>query len=186
MSRRKKDPLRLLIERESERCWNSSAARGRRSGDAVSQLVSRFNREGRATPRRWPSDRLRSGGTQAYSGRMRAPARPQEGWNGHLVVEHSAANTARRPRWIAGRQHLHHLVRVVRCRLDLAAGSHLVQDRHRDPQAQGGRRPGDRPGGRGEKNVIEQAYRLGESLGLSVWTEDVSLMNMSAMAPPNS
>jgi hypothetical protein len=41
-----------------------------------------------------------------------------------------------------------------------------------DPQAQAGYSHRDRCGCERQKNLIEKAYRLGEKLGLAVWTED--------------
>ena len=141
MSRRKKDPLRPLTDDEVavltklSRSKSESATRvaraalilavargcdyqqaaesiGRRSGDAVSHLVARFNAEGarrpRSPPRRRTGPALRPGrsGTHPPGGSPPAHARGRR----HRLVEldDAAEGPPLGPRWPAPGLHLHH------------------------------------------------------------------------------
>ncbi len=123
---------------------------GRRSGDAVARLVARFNTEGldALVPRH-------GGGRQAvYSSTERerilceARRQPEQERDGtatwSLVTLQRALQRALAPRArrLAAGEHLHHLVRAARLRLELAAHPHLVPDRYRPAQAPA---PGARP-----------------------------------------
>ena len=80
------------------------------------------------------------------------------GWDGHLVAHHVAAGAAAGPRWLARREHLHHLGRPARGWAHLGAGSQLVRDRDGAAQAQERHGDGRRSGCRSKKNLIEAAY----------------------------
>ena len=206
MSRRKKDPLRPLTDAERQALTQLSrsqaapaaqvaravmllavaagddyqqAARavGRRSGDAVSHLVARFNAEGIAAldapPRRRPAGRLWPGGTPADPREARPTSDPGGRRHRHLVAW---ARCARRcdPRPMAcprsrptpsGGCSTGPATATSRRRTWCPTGTAL----RRRKAGRGGRH---RPGRRGKKKLIEDAYRLGEAMGLSVWCAD--------------
>src|SRR6266487_1174720 len=150
-------------------CW-AALGRGRRpGGDALQPSRGAGDR---TAAWRGPHHQLSGPRTRTDSGRGPAQSRPRAGWNSHVVAQHLAPGPANRPRWLAAGQHLYHLAGAARGRLELATLPHLVSHRNRQSQTQGraGRR--DRSRYCGKKNLIEDAYRLGEALGLSVWTQD--------------
>ena len=205
MSRRKKEPLRVLTADERQeliRFARSQAtpaaevtrarillavargddyqaaarAAGRRSGDAASHLVARFNVEGLAAleprhgggrrPTYGPEARKRIAAEAA-----RVPT-SEAGRDRELVALDPppvAPHGARRPAPGLG---LYHPAGAPGVRGQLPAHPHLVPDRLRRAAPQG--RPGDGhgPGCRGEKKLIEHAYRTGEAMGLAVWCTD--------------
>ena len=198
MSRRKKDPLRPLTDderRDLTRLSRSQAApaaevaraaillavaggddyqqaaraAGRRSGDAVSHLVARFNAEGLAAldPRhgggRPPTYDARGPGADPPRGR--ADPDPGGRRHGDLVAVDPAEGAAGGPRRPAAGLDLHPLAGPPRGRLQLPAHPHLVPDRHGPAPPQGRRGGRHRPGRRAEKKLIEDAYRLGRGDG---------------------
>src|SRR5262249_3684607 len=54
----------------------------------------------------------------------------------------------------------------------LSTDTHLVSDRHRPTQAQGGRGDRRRSEHRGKKGLIDLAYRVAEAVGIPVWCQD--------------
>jgi hypothetical protein len=80
------------------------------------------------------------------------------------------------PERFASRQHVYDLGRVGGRGSELAATPLVVRHGHRPATAEAGGSNGrgdrDRSGCRGEKKLIEQAYRDGNRLGLAVWCED--------------
>ncbi len=205
MTRRRKDPLRHLTDierRELHRLRRSSAAPaaqvaraaalllvnegldyqeaaravGRKSGDAVSHLVARFNQEGltaRTTAaRRRPGGGLRRGGSRPHPAGGRTDAHSGAGRDGDLVPLDPAARAAFGPRRPAARLDLHPVAGIARGRIQPPADPHLVPDLGgaRCRKAKDGH--GHGPGRRAQKKLIEDAYRLGESLGLAVWCCD--------------
>ena len=194
MTRRRKDPLRALTDDERRhltRLRRSSAApavhvaravmllavadgsdyqtaaraAGRKSGDAVSHLVARFNREGLAAldPRhgggRAPT--YDAGGPRPHPARGRPHPDPGSRRHRHLVAHDPAARPPGRPRRAAERLHLHHLAGAPRGRVHVPADPHLVPDRVRRPPPQGRGRDRHRPRRRSQKKLIEDAYTLG-------------------------
>ena len=170
MTRRQKDPLRPLTQEEhsildeisrarsepashverakillavADGATDTAAARsvGRRSNDAVADLVARFNREGVAAlaPRHGGGPAIHYAAAEReriLTEFRRTPDRAQDGtapWS--LTTLQRALRRARR---LAPRQHVHDLVCPARGRLHVAAESHLVRHRHRGAQAQGG------------------------------------------------
>ena len=152
MSRRRKDPLRALTNEERtnlERLGRATSASagvvararalvavadgasyteaarrvGRRSGDAVAELVARFNREGLASvePRRGGGPRIQYGAAERE--RILAEVR----------------RTPERRGWVARGQHVHHLVRAARGRAGLAARPLVVPHRGGEAAPQGRR-----------------------------------------------
>ena len=205
MSRRKKDPLRELTEPERQELTQLSrsqaapavevarasmilavaagsdyqqAARsaGRRSGDAVSHLVARFNAEGTAalTPRHGGGRRPTYGPearSRIAAEAARAPTPEADGtatWS-LSALQPDAPRGSRRP---AQGLDLHHPPRAPRVRGQLSTHPHLVPHRQGPPAAQGRARGRRRPGCRCEKKLIEEAYRIGEAMGLPVWCTD--------------
>ena len=206
MSRRKKDPLRALTAEERQALTQLSrsqaapaaqvarasmllavaagddyqqAARaaGRRSGDAVSHLVARFNAEGLAAlapPRRRAAARLRPGGAGADP-RPRSsgprPRRPTGRRPGRLGTLRKALRCGpRRPAPASrptpsGRCSTGPATATSSRRTWCPTGTAL----RRRKAGRGGRH---RPGRRVKKKLIEDAYRLGEAMGLSVWCAD--------------
>ena len=199
MSRRKKDPLRPLTDDEGaalaqlsrsqaapaaqvaratmllavargDDYQQAARAAGRRSGDAVSHLVARFNAEGLAAlvapPRRRAHARLRPGGAGADP--ARGPAAPDPGGRRHgdLVAD---APCGRRcgpaPDGLPRGLDLHPLAGPPRGRLQPPADPHLVPHRHGPAPPQGRRGGRHRPGRRVKKKLIEDAYRLGRGDG---------------------
>ncbi len=191
MSRRKKDPLHPLTDAESAALTQLSrsqaapaahvaraamllavargddyqaAARaaGRRSGDAVSHLVARFNAEGLAAlpPWRRPFTHLRPGGAGADP--PRGPAAPDSGrrWDGDLVVEDLAEGGAFGARRPAAGLDLYPLAGAPRGRLRPSEYPHLVSHRHGAAAAQGGCRGRHRRGRRAQKkSTVRQRAR---------------------------
>ena len=186
MSRRKKDPLRELTADERQELTRlarshaapaaeviraklllavaggddyQAAARavGRRSGDAVSHLVARFNAEGLAAlAPRHGGGRRPTYGPQAR-GRIVAEAGPGADPRGRrhrdLVALGPAPDPPRGPRRPAPGLDLHHPPRAPGVRGQLPAHPHLVPDRH-GPAAPQGRAGGRRrPGRRARKKV---------------------------------
>ena len=171
MSRRKKDPLRPLTDAESaaltqlsrsqaapaaqvaraamllavargDDYQQAARAAGRRSGDAVSHLVARFNAEGLAAldapPRRRTfarsTTRRRGSGSSARSSGPR-PRRPTARRPGRLSTLREALRVgARRP---AAGLDLHPLAGAPRGRLQPSEHPHLVPHRHRPAPPQG-------------------------------------------------
>ena len=185
MSRRKKDPLRPLTDAErlaltqlsrsqaapaaqvaratmllavaaGDDYQQAARAAGRRSGDAVSHLVARFNAEGLAATvaptRRRTSGRLWPRGTGADPGRGQPDPDPGGRRHGDLVVGHPAEGVAVRPRRPARGLDLHPLAGAPRGRLQPPAHPHLVPHRHRPAPPQGRRGGRHRPGRRSKKS----------------------------------
>src|SRR5262249_33113988 len=109
---------------------------------------------------------------RADRGRGRAGPHPRGRRHRHLVALDAAPVPPRGIGRLAPRLDLHHPARAPRGRLQLPAHALLVPDRHRPAPPQG--RAGDRhrPGCGCEKKLIEDAYRLGEGLGLPVRCTD--------------
>jgi len=80
----------LLAVADGKSYTEAAHAASRRSGDAVSHLVSRFNQEGLAALA------PRHGGSRAR-------------WHRHLVADHLAAGLAASARRVAAGKYLHHL-----------------------------------------------------------------------------
>src|SRR4051812_31047733 len=128
----------------------------------------------RAAPPPWrrPSGRLWHGGTPADPRRGRPASDPGGRRDGDLVPGHAAHGVAIHPRRPARGLDLHALAGAPRGRLQPPADPHLVPHRHRPSPPQGRRGGRHRPGRRVKKKLIEDAYRLGEVMGLSVWCAD--------------
>ena len=205
MSRRKKDPLRPLTDAESEALTQLSrsqaapaaqvaraamllavargddyqqaaGAAGRRSGDAVSHLVARFNAEGLAalTPRHGgghPAATIRRHAERILREVKRPPTPEADGTATWSLSTLRKALRARARRPAAGLD-LHPLAGAPRGRLQPSEYPHLVPHRHRPAPPQGRRGGRHRPGRRAQKKLIEDAYRLGEAMGLPVWCTD--------------
>ena len=204
MSRRKKDPLREFTEQERQelsqlsRSQSAAAAEvdrarlllavargddyqdaarsvGRRSGDAVSRLVSRFNAEGVAalTPRhgggRRPTYDAQARARIAAEAR-REPTPERDGTATWSLT--TLQRTLRGPRRPAPGLDLHDPARAPRVRGQLPAHPDLVPHRPRPTPPQGRAGGRHRPGRRREKKLIEDAYRTGEAMGLTVWCTD--------------
>ncbi len=88
----------LLLVSDGVAYQDAARAVGRKSGDAVSHLVTRFNRErpgcSRTPARRRPGDGLRRGGSRPHPAGGRADADPGAGRDGDLVPLHAAARVA--------------------------------------------------------------------------------------------
>lgn len=204
MSRHKKDPLRDLTEPERQELTQLSRSQvapavevtrakvllavargddyqtavrsvGRRSGDAVSHLVARFNAEGLAslTPRHGGGRRPTYGPEETAriaAEAARAPTPEGDGtatWS--LSTLRRAVRGRRRP---APGLDLYHPTSPARVRGQLPAHRHLVPDRQGPAPPQGRARGRRRPGCRSEKKLIEDAYLTGTALGLEVWCTD--------------
>jgi transposase len=185
MSRRKSDPLRPVTDEEPQwlaRISRSHAepaahvarakallavaaghsyteaamAAGRRSGDAVSHLVARFNRAGLAALESRRGGGMRPTYTEADRARIlheaRAPAGPGSRRHGHLVAVHPEARTAKRAGRLAQGEHLHGPRGVAGRGLALAEEPDVVPHRPGEAPAQDRDRGRDRPGRRGKKN----------------------------------
>ena len=87
----------LLLVSDGVAYQDAARAVGRKSGDAVSHLVARFNRRAwlaRTPARRRPGDGLRRGGSRPHPAGGRADADPGAGRDGDLVPLHAAAALA--------------------------------------------------------------------------------------------
>src|SRR5262245_32633071 len=124
------------------------------------------------TPRRWPAHSVHRQRARAHSLRVPSHPRPRTRWHSHLVAHDSATRLAQRARRLAAHQHLYNLVGLARRWLHRAGEAIMGSDRHGDTQAQRRSDRRHRPRYHGKKNLIEDAYLLGEALGLSVWTQD--------------
>src|SRR5713101_142289 len=126
----------------------------------------------RQPPWRWPAEPVWARRAGAHSAGVPSLTRSRTGRHRDLVADHPATGAATRPRWLAQGEHLDHPADPVGSRVHLAAEPHMVPDGNGAAQAQ--TRDGDRhrPGCHRKKGLIEQAYRLGEALGLPVWCED--------------
>ena len=206
MSRRKKDPLRPLTDDERRELTRLSRSRvepaaevaratmllavdrgddyqeaaraaGRRSGDAVSHLVARFNAEGMAalTPRHG------GGQPQVYDPaarqRILREARrqptPESDGHGHLVAEHPAeGRSGRRPDGLPAVS-TSTIWQVLR-----EAGLTYQRSRTWCPTGSALRRRVSGPAvvvdadAESKKKLIEDAYLAGEAMGLEVWCTD--------------
>src|SRR5487761_1998153 len=111
----------------------------------------------------------------------RARAHPRRGapdsqsrarWDSPLVADDLAAGAPAGTGRFAAGEHVHDLVRAQRSGVELAAHPHLVSHRQRTPQAEAGGRDGSRPGCRGKKGLIQQAYREAETSDLVLACQD--------------
>src|SRR5262245_35766153 len=127
---------------------------------------------GPAPPRRRTPGDVRPAGPGAHLAGSPARADAGSGRDGRLVPLGLAKGAAGGPRRAAGRLHVHTLAGPPRGQLHLPAHPLVVPDRRGGPQAQGRGRDRHRPGCPVEKKLIEDAYTLGASLGLSVWCCD--------------
>ena len=210
MSRRPKNPLRPLSEEERQQLirlsrgqalaaspvarakavlvvadggsyTDAARAAGRRSGDAVAALVTRFNTEGLAAVVPRHGGGHPHGYTPAERDWILAEARrpPDRERDGTAVW---SLTTLRRALRRNGLPHVstYPIWRVLADaggrRPELAEAPVVVRHGH-GPAAAAARGSGgggdrDRSGCRGEKKRIEQAYRHGSRLGLAVWCED--------------
>ena len=120
----------LLAVADGKSYTEAARTAGRRSGDAVSQLVSRFNRESVAAiePRHGGgcSAGLRCGGTGAHLGGDTSQTRPGTRRHHQLVSQPFAACPTPRSRWTTQGKHIHDLGSTQGSRLELAGGPHLV------------------------------------------------------------
>ena len=205
MARPHVDPLRTLIEEERVWLTRLSRARaepaahvaratallavadgasytdaahtaGRRSGDAVAQLVARFNREGLAAL----APRHGGGHTPVYDAsaqvRILAEARrtPDPATDGTATWSLTTLQGALR----RAPDGLPHVSTYTIWQALHTAGLSWQHDRSwlyhgaRHAQAGVGAGRGHRRGRRPQKDLIEAAYTTGEAEGLAVWTED--------------
>src|SRR5919201_6010199 len=124
------------------------------------------------TPRRRSPAGLRRTSPGPYPPGGATGAHPRAGRHSHLVLVGAQTGVASGPRRSPLRVHLYPLGRASPGRLQLPADAHLVSHRHGLEQAQGGGRLRHRPRCRAQKKLIEDAYTLGERLGLAVWCGD--------------
>lgn len=161
MSRRQKQPLRQLSEEEHQwlrrvarsisepsghvvrakqllvvaagaSYTEAARATGRKSNDAVAQLVARFNREGFKAVESKKVRRtthLRSGGTRTNSAGSAPRTGSGNGWNGKLVFNNFARCSAPGGGRTPEGQHLYHSNGSQRSRFRLAANALLVPNR---------------------------------------------------------
>ena len=155
MTRRRKDPLRVLTEEEravleqiarahsepashvarakivlavsgSQTYGQAAQAAGRHSGHAVSQLVSRFNQEGLVAAWGWSATGLRCGCTRTDFSRSTSYTGSGTRWDGNLVAFDLATSPAGGVRRSAPGQYFYDLDELTLSGLVMATGSHLV------------------------------------------------------------
>ena len=155
--RRSPGPRMLLAVARGDDYQQAARAAGRRSGDAVSHLVARFNAEGLAAldapPRRRPAPTYDPAAASGSSARPTRPPTPEA--DGTATWSLATLRKALRvgPRRPAQGLDLHHLAGAPRGRLQLPADPHLVPDRHGPAPPQGRRGGRHRPGRRRRKKV---------------------------------
>jgi len=162
----------------------SHAAReaGLYSGTTVADLVARFNRHGVAALRIATGRGRRatySARACPHSRHSSAPTEPTYGWDGHLVLEHPAAELA--ASGLGTGRHQHDSARAARCWQFVSADTHLVSDRHRPTQAQVRRGDGGRPEHRGKKGLIDLAYLRRGTTGKKIDSSQPSQQLTSAV-----
>lgn len=205
MTRRKKDPLRPLTEEErtvleqisrshSEPASHVTRAReilavadgksytdaakaaGRRSGDAVSQLVSRFNREGIAAiePRHGGGPQTIYGAAERECILAEARRQPDPEQDGTASWSLSTLQRALRQAADGLPNVSTYTIWVV---LQEAGWSWQKNRTWCETGKVKRKRKGETvevtdPDATAKQNLIEQAYQVGESLGLVIWTTD--------------
>ena len=163
----------LLAVAAGQPFTDAARAAGRKSGDAVAHLVAHFNRAGLAALRARTWRRSAEAVYRAEQERIlrevrREPDRDADGtgtWS--LTTLQRALRQA--PDGLPTVSTATIWARAARCGLRLAAGSQLVRDGRRRPQAEEREGDGGRSRCHGEKNLIEAAYAQER---LPVWTED--------------
>ena len=176
----------LLAVADGRAFTQAARAAGRKSGDAVGTLVARFNAEGLAeglaavVPGHGGGPPPLYGVTEReciLACARRAPGREQDGTATWSLSTLQQALRPEMPTLSTYTVWCVLLVRPPRGGPVLAEEPGLGRRRHRPAPAQETGRPHGscgrhRPGRRGGKKLIEDAHRLGASLGLAVWNED--------------
>jgi transposase len=170
---------------------------GRRSGDAVAHLVARFNRDGleALSPRHGGGPAARSTRVEReriLSEARRTPAHePDQTPTWSLVTLQRARRRAPDGRPQVSTYTIWCVLTEADWRrtgggLELAAHAHLVPDRPCGAPAQAWAGSHHRPGCRGERKLIEPAYREAEAGGVAVACQDEAGPSQTVPSPGSS